>query len=101
MSAVLFIRIKSDLELNVIQRRMLERKPKFLEVPGLLQKIYGRDPSTGDLCGIYFFESQDALEAYLESDLAKSIPSTYGAKEVRREMYEVLFPLRPGQGPVE
>jgi hypothetical protein len=101
MSAVLFVRIKSDLELNVIQRRMLERKPGFLEVPGLLQKIYGRDPSTGDLCGIYFFESQEALEAYLKSDLAKSIPAAYEAQDVRREVFEVLFPLRPDQGPVE
>lgn len=101
MSSVLFVRIKSDLELNEIQRRMLERKPRFLEVPGLLQKIYGRDPSTGDLCGIYFFEDQAALDAYLESDLAKSIPAAYEARDVRREVFEVLFPLRPDQGPVE
>ena len=101
MSTVLFVRIKTDLELNVIQRRMLERKPGFLEVPGLLQKIYGRDPSTGDLCGIYFFENQEALDAYLASDLAKSIPGAYEARDVRREVFEVLFPLRPDQGPVE
>ncbi len=101
MNTVLFVRIKSDLELNVGQRRMLERKPGFLEVPGLLQKIYGRDPSTGDLCGIYFFESQEALDAYLASDLAKSIPGAYEAQDVRREVFEVLFPLRPDQGPVE
>lgn len=101
MSAVLFVRIKSGMELNIVQRRMLERKPGFLEVPGLLQKIYGHDPSTGDLCGIYFFETREALDTYLASDLAKSIPDAYEAREVRREMFEVLFPLHPDRGPVE
>jgi hypothetical protein len=42
MPAVLFVRIKSGLDSQEFQRRLLERRPRFREVPGLIQKIYGR-----------------------------------------------------------
>ena len=79
---------------------MLERKPNFLEVPGLIQKIYGRDLETGDVCEIYFFESREALAAFRETQLAKTIPDAYEASDVRREMFNVMYPLRADVGPV-
>jgi len=100
MSAILFVRIKSKLDSEEIDRRLLERRPRFLEVPGLVQKFYGRDEATGDVCGIYFFESESALAAFRETELAKTIPTAYEAKEIRREVYDVLYPLRPERGPV-
>ena len=100
MSVVLFVRVKSDLGFDELERRLLERRPRFLKVPGLIQKIYGHDPASGDACGIYFFESREALAAFRESDLAKTIPDAYEAKDVRREVFDVLYPLRPEQGPV-
>ena len=99
MSAVLFVRIKSSLEFEELERRLLERKPGFLEVPGLVQKIFGHDPASGDLCGIYFFESREALDAYRATELAKSIPDAYKATDVRREVFEELYRLRPEKGP--
>ncbi len=100
MATVLFVRVKSDLDPEKLERRVEERRPRFLEGPGLLQKIYGRDPSTGHACGIYFFESAEALRAYGESELARTIGAAYEAVEVRREVYHVLFPLRPEVGPL-
>lgn len=100
MAAVLFVRIKSRLETKEFERRLLERRPRFLEVPGLVQKIYGRDGATGDVCGIYFFETKAALDAFRETELARTIPAAYEAIDIRREVYEVLYPLRPERGPV-
>jgi hypothetical protein len=100
MENILFVRISSDLDTEEFDRRLLERRPRFLEVPGLVQKIYGRDPGTGDVCGIYFFESADALAAFRDSELARTIPTAYEATSVRREVYEALFPLRPDRGPL-
>ena len=100
MAAILYVRLKSNLDDAELERRINERKPRFLEVPGLIQKIYGRDESTGEVCGIYFFESEEALAAYLESDLAKTIPTAYEVSDVRIEEYHVMFPLRPERGPV-
>jgi len=101
MSVILFVRISTDLDQAELERRVNERKPQFEEVPGLVQKIYGRDPATGDGCGIYFFQDQASLEAFKESELAKTIPSAYEATNVRREVFQTIFPLRPGVGPVE
>ena len=99
MAAILFVRIKSQLDAKVLDHRLIERKPRFLDVPGLVQKIYGRDEATGDVCGIYFFESQTALAAFRETELAKTIPSAYEAIDIRREVYAVIETLRADQGP--
>lgn len=100
MATILFVRVKSDLDPKELERRLIERRPRFHDVPGLVQKIYGRDESTGDVCGIYFFEDKNALAAFRETELAKTIPSAYEAKETRREVYEVLYPLYPDRGPI-
>jgi hypothetical protein len=100
MAAILFVRVKSQLDEAELERRLLERRPRFHEVPGLVQKIYGRDDATGDVCGIYFFEDQAALAAFRETELAKTIPSAYEAIDIRREVYDVLYPLHPERGPL-
>ncbi|MDH3552615.1 MAG: YdhR family protein [Gammaproteobacteria bacterium] len=99
MAAILYVRIESHLDSKELERRLLERRPQFRDVAGLIQKIYGRDESTGELCGIYFFEDQAALAAFRETELARTIPSAYEAAEVRPEIYEVLYPLHPERGP--
>src|SRR5262245_48041 len=99
MPAILFVRITSGLEREEFDRRLAERRPRFREVPGLVQKVYVRDPETGDVCGIYFFESYEALAAFRETELARTIPSAYEAVDIRRERYEVLYSLRPERGP--
>jgi len=100
VATILFVRIKTDLEPEELDRRLIERRPRFKDVPGLVQKFYGRDESTGDVCGIYFFEDQKSLADFRETELAKTIPTAYEAKEIRREVYEVLYPLHPDRGPI-
>ncbi|MEJ2308843.1 MAG: YdhR family protein [Gammaproteobacteria bacterium] len=101
MARIMYVRIKSDLDPEELDRRVNERKPLFLEVPGLIQKMYGRDEATGDVCGIYFFESKEALAAFRETELAKTIAAAYEATDIRIEVYDVLFPLRPERGPLQ
>jgi hypothetical protein len=98
MGAILFVRITSGLEREVFEQRLADRRPRFREVPGLVQKIYGRD-SSGAVCGIYFFESEEALAAFRDTELARTIAGAYEASDVRREVYEVLYPLWPERGP--
>ena len=99
MAVILFVRIKSDLDKDELERRVHERRPRFEEVPGLIQKIYGMDEATGDACGIYFFENREALAAFRDSELAKTIPAAYEAADTRREVFDVMFPLHPDKGP--
>ena len=100
MATVLFVRAKSSLDPAELERRLIERRPRFLEVPGLVQKIYGRDESTGAVCGIYFFEDKKALAEFRETELAKTIATAYEVTEMRLEAYEVLYPLYPERGPI-
>jgi hypothetical protein len=100
MATILFVRAKSSLDPSELEKRLLERRPRFLDVPGLTQKIYGRDESTGEVCGIYFFEDEKALAAFRETDLAKTIPSAYEVEEIRMESYEMLYPLYSDRGPI-
>ena len=99
MAAILFVRAKSQLDAKELERRLIERRPRFYEVPGLVQKIYGRDETTGDVCGIYFFEDLASLTAFRETELAKTIPTAYEVEDIRLEVYEVLYPLHPERGP--
>jgi hypothetical protein len=99
MAAILFVRIKSRLDPREVDRRLRERRPQFLEVPGLVQKLYGRERGTDDVCGVYFFETRTALDVFGSSELARSIATAYEADDIRREVYDVLYPLRPEIGP--
>jgi hypothetical protein len=93
-----FVRFKTHLAPEEVQRIMEERAPRFRsEVPGLVQKYYGYEPDSGAFCGCYIFDSEESRQAFRQSELARTIPAAYqfaaAAEEVRVEAYEVLFPL--------
>jgi hypothetical protein len=90
---------RSGLDADEPDRRLLQRRPRFRDVPGLVQRICGRDHATGDVCGIYFFDGDEALAAFRKTELARTIPDAYEAIDVRREAYDVLYPLWPERGP--
>jgi hypothetical protein len=39
------------------------------------------------------------MQAFKETELAKTIPSAYEALDVRKEVYELMFPLYEERGP--
>ena len=89
------IRFKTGLTLEEVMQMVERRKPEFIKVPGLAQKYYVKDKQTGELAGIYLWETEEALRTYMQSDLAKSIPSAYKLQEPPRvEIFEVAFKLR-------
>lgn len=68
---------------------------QFKNVPGLIQKYYIVEESTGALSGLYMFEDRNDRIAFLESELAKSIPARYGviAETLRIEQYDTAITL--------
>ena len=89
-----FVRFTTDLPEQEVRYIMEERAPRFRhEVPGLVQKYYGYERESGAFCGCYMFDSEESRQAFLKSELARTIPKAYQAEEVRIEAYEVLFPL--------
>ena len=93
---MLLVKFASALPHEDVLRLMDERLDRFRAVPGLAQKYYAREPSTGEYVGVYLFDSEESLRRYRESDLAASIAGTYQVVGTsRREVLELLFPLRP------
>jgi hypothetical protein len=94
-TSVLAVKFNSSLpsdDLNAVCEKDLY---KFRKVPGLLQKYYVVEDSSGALSGLYFFESKAARSAFWNSALAKEIPGTYGVipESLRVENYEISLIL--------
>ena len=89
------IKLKSRLPEEELLKRAKERKPRFESIPGLVQKYYARTSEEGQYAGIYLWDSPASLQAFRESDLAKSIPEAYEISEAPNiEILQVLFELR-------
>lgn len=87
--------LKSELPSDELEKRYKERMPEFRDQPGLLQKYYAVDDATGEMAGIYLWDSEDSVRAYLESDLRKTIPSAYELTDPPRiERFRILDVLR-------
>ena len=92
---VVTVKFESRFSDDEIRRRYPERMPEFRQLPGLLQKYYLREEKTGAWSGIYFWDSMESVQAYLQSDLKKSIPVAYGViGEPRVEVFALEDTLR-------
>lgn len=93
---LMFIKFKSKLESDELIRRYQERLPEFQALPGLVQKYYVHDQKTGEWGGVYIWDSKQSMEAYLASDLRKSIAEVYEvAAPPRVDVCGVVDLLRP------
>jgi len=91
----LHVRFRSKLQFDEVMKIVEERAPEFRALAGLQQKYYLQDPATGEIAGLYLWESQEALTAYRESELRASIAEAYQAEgEPRVEVYRVVKILR-------
>jgi hypothetical protein len=96
---ILLVKFHSGLADSEVRKLLQERLPSVLVVPGLLQKYYAREGSTGDYVGVHVFESEEFLMQYRHSELSRSLPVLYATSEQPRvETFEVLFSLRPEVG---
>jgi len=95
----LLVRFKSKLDFDEIAKIVDERAPEFRALTGLRQKYYLQDQASGEVAGLYLWESKDAMVAYRESDLRTSIAEAYQAEgEPRLEVYRVFKTLRDDLG---
>ena len=89
------VELTTELSEDELLKIAHERAPQFRALDGLIQKYYVRRGGPGEYAGVYVWDSREALEAFRDSELAKSIAKAYrviGAPVV--EVNQVLFPLR-------
>lgn len=93
---LLYVRFKTSLSPDELEKRYKERFRDFQAMPGLLQKYYLHDASAGEWGGLYLWDSQESLNRFMASDLRKSIPGTYEVVgSPRMETPAVIDVLRP------
>jgi len=79
------------------QKNLLTRLVEiYKKVPGLKQKYFLSDPKTGEAGGIYVFESQEALDKYLESDVWKNVVLANAKEEPKVETFVIAATLDAG-----
>lgn len=90
-----FVRFKSELSRDHAEKVMKERAPQFRAIPGLIQKFYGVEKDTGEFAGIYFWDSEESIDEFRQSELARTIPVAYkaaGTPEI--DLFDVIYTLR-------
>lgn len=94
---ILLVRFKSRLPFDEVMRIVEERAPEFEALRGLQQKYYLQDATTGEIAGLYLWDSPEALDEYKHSELRATIAQAYQAEgEPRVEVYSVMKTLRDG-----
>jgi hypothetical protein len=92
---VMRVRFRSSLTLHEIEDIADERAPEFEALSGLIQKYYLVDSASGEIAGLYLWDSPEALTEYRDSDLRASIADAYHAEgEPDIEVYKVIKVLR-------
>jgi len=67
-----------------------ELAPAFAAVPGLASKVWLADRAEGTFGGVYTFESEKAVEDFLQSDLFAGVGSTPGLVNISVRRFGVL-----------
>ncbi len=78
---LLVLLFKSRLSMEEMSKISEKRVQEYRKVNGLLQKFYVRDPASGQVGGVFVFDSKENLEAFKKSDLAKSTAEVYKSLE--------------------
>lgn len=95
VNAVLSVKFKSSHNPEKLMQICHEDLDVFRNVPGLVEKYYIAEESTGAISGFYLFETKSARGTFWTSELAASIPERYAVipETLRVEEYEMAIML--------
>lgn len=92
---VLLVKFKTPLTLDEVLAVAESRIDDFRALPGLLQKYYLHEPATGEVAGLYLWESKEAFDEFRDSELRKTIAAAYKVEgEPRIEVFNIIETLR-------
>jgi hypothetical protein len=76
--------------------------PVFLDVPGLKWKIWLLNPATQEAGGIYFFDSQESVDAFLNGPIVAQLKGLAAVRNLSMKQFEVMPEVTAlPRGPVE
>ena len=93
MSAkVLQINYKLNGPRAVYETENLPYAEPIADVPGLRWKIWGVNEEESNFSGLLLFEDADALQSFLESDLAKAVTTHPALSDFEVTPFELMAP---------
>jgi hypothetical protein len=93
------VRFKSRLPFDEVMKIVEDRAPDFRALEGLQQKYYLHDPATGEVGGLYLWNSAEAFTEYRDSELRASIAEAYQAEgEPQVQVFQIAMTLREDRG---
>lgn len=88
------VKFRSNLDRETLWKAARQREPEYRKVPGLLQKFYVEVNEPNTYAGIMIWESAEALAAFRETELSKTVTQAYavdGAPEVEIGSIEIFL----------
>ena len=98
---ILSVRFTTELAEATLAGRVRDHLAACQGVPGLVDVVVGREAVSGDVCGIYTFADEAALQGFQRSEAAWLLPSALEVSEVRMEVVEpwpAAQPAPPDRG---
>lgn len=71
------VRFASRMTDEQVMKTYEARAPRYRALPGLVDKYYVKFDETGEHGAVYLWASPEALAAFRESELARTIPEAY------------------------
>jgi heme-degrading monooxygenase HmoA len=96
IASTIRFRLPEDTDWDGVRRLARERAALYAAVPGLRSKAFLLDPERHEYGANYVWESREALDAFLRSDLFQGAVARFGAPDVR--IHEI--PVYVDQGSV-
>jgi hypothetical protein len=99
---ILQINFNFDMPVTEYQKLVDSVAHAFLDVPGLRWKIWLLNPAAQEAGGIYLFDSQVSLDAYLNGPLVAKLRDLTSIRNISVKQFEVMPEATAlTRGPVE
>ena len=93
---IVFVKFSTELEEATLAGRVRDHLDACRTVGGLVDVVIGREAVSGDVCGLYTFADEAALQGFQRSEPAWLLPSALEVSEVRMEVIEPWPAAQPG-----
>ena len=87
---ILQINFNLDVPVAEYQKMVDSIAPAFVDVPGLRWKIWLLNPAANEAGGIYLFNSQASLDAYVNGPLVAQIRGLTSIRSISMKQFEVM-----------
>jgi len=87
---ILQINLRFNVSAEELAKEFEAAAVPIAEVPGLKWKIFGMDEERGEAAGIYLFEDDASLKAYIESSIIARMKTIEAFSDITMKDFDVV-----------